>query len=59
MLLDMLALTLVLLLGHETSAIFYPFYLWITLGMGFRYGRSYLLRVGGAAAWSASGWSSR
>jgi two-component system, sensor histidine kinase RpfC len=42
MLLDMLALTLVLLLGHETSAIFYPFYLWITLGMGFRYGRSYL-----------------
>ncbi len=43
MLLDMLALTLVLLRGHETSAIFYPFYLWITLGMGFRYGRSYLL----------------
>ena len=43
MLIDMLALTLVLLLGHETSAIFYPFYLWITLGMGFRYGRSYLL----------------
>jgi two-component system, sensor histidine kinase RpfC len=42
MLLDMLALTLVLLLGEETSAIFYPFYLWITLGMGFRYGRSYL-----------------
>ena len=42
MLLDMLALTLVLLLGQETSAIFYPFYLWITLGMGFRYGRSYL-----------------
>jgi two-component system, sensor histidine kinase RpfC len=42
MLLDMLALTLVLLLGHETSAVFYPFYLWITLGMGFRYGRSYL-----------------
>ena len=42
MLLDMLALTLVLLRGHETSAIFYPFYLWITLGMGFRYGRSYL-----------------
>jgi two-component system sensor histidine kinase RpfC len=42
MLLDMSALTLVLLLGDETSAIFYPFYLWITLGMGFRYGRSYL-----------------
>jgi two-component system sensor histidine kinase RpfC len=31
-----------MLLGQETSAIFYPFYLWITLGMGFRYGRSYL-----------------
>jgi two-component system sensor histidine kinase RpfC len=43
MLLDMLALSLVLLHGHRTSAIFYPFYLWITLGMGFRYGRSYLL----------------
>jgi two-component system, sensor histidine kinase RpfC len=43
MVLDILALTLVLLRGHETSAIFYPFYLWITLGMGFRYGRSYLL----------------
>jgi two-component system sensor histidine kinase RpfC len=42
MVLDMLALTLVMLLGHETSAVFYPFYLWITLGMGFRYGRSYL-----------------
>jgi len=42
MLLDMVALTLVLLLGEDTSAIFYPFYLWITLGMGFRYGRSYL-----------------
>jgi two-component system sensor histidine kinase RpfC len=43
MLIDMLALTLVLLLGRDTSAFFYPFYLWITLGMGFRYGRSYLL----------------
>ena len=43
MVIDMLALTLVLLRGHETSGIFYPFYLWITLGMGFRYGRSYLL----------------
>lgn len=42
MLLDMLALTLVLLLGHDAGAVFYPFYLWITLGMGFRYGRSYL-----------------
>jgi two-component system, sensor histidine kinase RpfC len=43
MMLDMLALTLVMLIGDGTSAVFYPFYLWITLGMGFRYGRSYLL----------------
>src|SRR5919106_2454241 len=43
MMLDMLALTLVMLIGDNTSAVFYPFYLWITLGMGFRYGRRYLL----------------
>ena len=43
MALDMIALTLVLLIGQGTAALFYPFYLWITLGMGFRYGRSYLL----------------
>jgi two-component system sensor histidine kinase RpfC len=41
--LDMLVLTLGLLIGQDTAALFYPFYLWITLGMGFRYGRSYLL----------------
>lgn len=40
---DMLALTMVLLVGQGTAAVFYPFYLWITLGMGFRYGRRYLL----------------
>ena len=43
MALDMLVLTLGLLIGQGTAALFYPFYLWITLGMGFRYGRSYLL----------------
>ena len=43
MALDILALTLVLLIGKGTAALFYPFYLWITLGMGFRYGRTYLL----------------
>ena len=43
MALDMIALTLVLLIGQGTAALFYPFYLWITLGMGFRYGRNYLL----------------
>jgi two-component system, sensor histidine kinase RpfC len=40
---DMIALTLVLLIGQGTAALFYPFYLWITLGMGFRYGRRYLV----------------
>ena len=40
---DMTALTMVLLVGQGTAALFYPFYLWITLGMGFRYGRRYLL----------------
>jgi two-component system sensor histidine kinase RpfC len=43
MTIDMVALTFVLLVGQGTAALFYPFYLWITLGMGFRYGRSYLL----------------
>ena len=43
MAIDIVALTLVLLVGQGTAALFYPFYLWITLGMGFRYGRSYLL----------------
>jgi two-component system sensor histidine kinase RpfC len=43
MALDMLVLTMGLLIGQDTAALFYPFYLWITLGMGFRYGRNYLL----------------
>jgi two-component system, sensor histidine kinase RpfC len=43
MAIDMLALTMVLLIGQGTAALFYPFYLWVTLGMGFRYGRRYLL----------------
>ena len=40
--LDMLTLTIALALGEATAAIFYPFYLWVTFGMGFRYGRRYL-----------------
>jgi two-component system sensor histidine kinase RpfC len=40
---DMIALTMVLLIGQGTAALFYPFYLWITFGMGFRYGRRYLV----------------
>ena len=43
MTIDIVALTMVLLVGQGTAALFYPFYLWITLGMGFRYGRRYLL----------------
>jgi two-component system sensor histidine kinase RpfC len=41
--LDMLTLTMALTVGEETAAVFYPFYLWVTFGMGFRYGRRYLL----------------
>ena len=40
--LDMLTLTAALSLGGATAAMFYPFYLWVTFGMGFRYGRRYL-----------------
>jgi two-component system sensor histidine kinase RpfC len=40
---DLIALTMVLLIGQATAAVFYPFYLWITFGMGFRYGRRYLV----------------
>ena len=43
MTLDMMTLTVALTVGEATSAVFYPFYLWITFGMGFRYGRRYLV----------------
>jgi two-component system sensor histidine kinase RpfC len=43
MILDIVTLTVALTIGEATAAVFYPFYLWITFGMGFRYGRSYLL----------------
>ena len=42
MTLDMVTLTVALTIGEATAAVFYPFYLWITFGMGFRYGRRYL-----------------
>ena len=41
--LDMLTLTAALTIGEATAAVFYPFYLWVTFGMGFRYGRRYLM----------------
>lgn len=43
MTLDVLTNSTALTIGEGTAAVFYPFYLWVTLGMGFRYGRSYLL----------------
>ena len=43
MMLDNVALTLIMIWGNESTALFYPLYLWVTLGMGFRYGRSYLM----------------
>ena len=43
MVLDITALTAILLWGGAGTALFYPLYLWVTLGMGFRYGQSYLL----------------
>ncbi len=46
MVLDITAITLILLWGSEGTALFYPFYLWVTLGMGFRYGQPYLIASG-------------
>ncbi|MDH3662302.1 MAG: ATP-binding protein [Alphaproteobacteria bacterium] len=43
MVLDIVALTAILLWGGGDTALFYPLYLWVTLGMGFRYGQRYLL----------------
>lgn len=54
MVLDVVALTSILLWGGENTALFYPLYLWVTLGMGFRYGQPYLLA---SAALSALGFA--
>ncbi len=42
MLLDTGCLTAGMILGGGTMALLYPLYLWVILGMGFRYGRRYL-----------------
>jgi two-component system sensor histidine kinase RpfC len=42
MVLDNSALTGFMLFGGEHTAFWFPIYLWITLGMGFRYGSGYL-----------------
>ena len=40
---DVWILTWVLCTGNETTAVWYPIYLWVTFGNGFRYGNRYLL----------------
>ncbi len=47
MLLDLITLPLGMIVGGAVVAPLYPMFLWITLGMGFRYGRGYLLAAAG------------
>jgi len=54
MFLDLFTLTLFLYVGGGVAAAWYPIYLWVTLGYGFRYGQAYLF---GAAALSVLGFS--
>jgi two-component system sensor histidine kinase RpfC len=54
MILDLTALTAFLHTGDEFTAFWYPVYLWVTLGNGFRYGHRYLLA---SAALSVVGFS--
>ncbi|MFO1188038.1 MAG: ATP-binding protein [Alphaproteobacteria bacterium] len=42
MVMDMATLTYFMYVGGDTTALWYPIYLWVTFGMGFRYGRRYL-----------------
>ncbi len=49
MITDVAALLAVLRLGGEYTAPFYPIYLWVTLGFGFRYGLLYLVAATVAA----------
>ena len=46
---DLATLTIALLAGGSAGAVFWPFYLWITFGMGLRYGQRYLLISAGVA----------
>ena len=54
MLLDLVLLPFGMIVGGALVAPLYPFFLWITLGMGFRYGRPYLFA---AAALSLAGFA--
>jgi two-component system sensor histidine kinase RpfC len=47
MLLDLVTLPTGMIVGGALVAPLYPMFLWITLGMGFRYGRGYLLVAAG------------
>jgi two-component system sensor histidine kinase RpfC len=40
---DLWSLTLILIAGGELIAVWYPAYLWVTFGNGFRYGNRFLL----------------
>jgi len=39
---DNVTLTYFMYVGGDETALWYPIYLWVTFGMGFRYGRKYL-----------------
>lgn len=47
MLLDLITLPFGMVVGGELVAPLYPMFLWISLGMGFRYGRRYLFVAAG------------
>jgi two-component system, sensor histidine kinase RpfC len=47
--LDAVMISVVMWLGGEATSILYIFYLWLTLGNGFRYGREYLFLATGVS----------
>jgi two-component system sensor histidine kinase RpfC len=66
MVLDNTALTLFMHFGGALTAFWYPIYLWITLGMGFRYGTRYLAASAGMSLagfafviWTTPYWSAQ
>ena len=49
MLLDLITLPVGMIVGGAVVAPLYPMFLWVTFGMGFRYGQRYLLVAAGAS----------
>jgi two-component system sensor histidine kinase RpfC len=49
MIVDLAALSYTLHLGGATTAVFYPLYLWVAFGYGFRFGNKYLFIAMGVA----------